>query len=291
MERLTFTNAQSEQIEFNKTGTYRWTRVTDLGGAEAVQQTTASPYQDGRTPVGDPLFLSRVIQIEFIVVASDTATDLRELNRILNPKLGSGTLTYERGGVQRMLQQVRARSLPTLPGGDKSRGQGFQLTSITLEAFDPFYADPNETDASVATGGNSFEFPLNLSDTFVFDFTNTAGVTVVNSGDVESPVTIVLDGPKSNPLEIENVTTGEKIVLALAVASGERLTITTEPDNLNVILEDLAAETETVAFQYIDVAETTFWQLARGSNNIRITAGEAQVEEATIKYRNKYVGV
>jgi len=290
MERLTFTNAQSEQIEFNKTGTCRWTSITDLGAAEVAFQTTASPYQDGRTPVGEPLFLPRAIQIQFLIVSSNIPAALRELNRILNPKLGNGTITYERDGFTRMLQKVRARVLPSMPGG-RSRGLGFQMTSVTLEAFDPFYADVAETEAGVDTGGNYFEFPLNITEDFVFDYINTAGVIVTNSGDVESPITIVLDGPKSAPLEIENVTTGEKIVLALELLEGERLTITTEPDNLNVILTDIGTGSDFVAFQYIDVAQTTFWQLARGQNNIKIAAGEAEVEEATVKYRNKYVGV
>jgi hypothetical protein len=290
MERLTFTNAQSEQIEFNKTGTYRWTSITDLGAAEVAIQTTASPYQDGRTPVGEPLFLPRAIQIQFLIVSDSVPAALRELNSILNPKLGNGTITYERDGVTRMLQKVRARVLPSMPGG-RSRGLGFQMTSVILEAFDPFYADVAETEAGVATGGNCFEFPLNITEDFVFDFINTAGVIVTNSGDVESPIIIVLDGPKSAPLEIENVTIGEKIVLALEILEGERLTITTEPDNLNVILTNIGTGNDSVAFQYIDVAKTTFWQLARGQNNIKIAAGEAAVEEAVVKYRNKYVGV
>lgn len=290
MERLTFENAIGEKIEISRYGTYRWTDVSGLGSVEASVQTTSGPYQDGLVPAADSMFLSRVIQIGLVIVSENMAAAIRELNSVFNPKLGDGMLTYERAGAARMLKRVRARSMPTMPGG-ASRGIGFQLSSLTLEAFNPYYMDSVETESGVATGANTFSFPLGISDEFIFDYVNSAGVTVVNVGDVESPVTIVLDGPKNAPIEIENVTTGEKIVLAMDLLENERLTITTEADDINVVLTDTETGEDTVAFQYIDISETSFWQLARGSNTIKITAGEAEVEEASVKYRNRYVGV
>ncbi len=105
------------------------------------------------------------------------------------------------------------------------------------------------------------------------------------------PVTVIFDGPKTAPLSIENTTTGEEIVIALSINANERLTVTTGIDNNNVVLTDLIMGDDSVAFQYIDIAETTFFSLAKGTNNIIITSNEGAVEDATIKYKNQYVGV
>jgi phage-related protein len=290
MERLIYTNALGQQIIFSNSGTYRWTQVSGLGENAAAFQVTASPYQDGVTPMGAAYFNSRAVKVDLVIVSDDMATAIRDLNRILNPKLGTATLTHEKDGVSKVLNKVNTRVLPTLPGGT-SRGIGFQLSSVIFEAFDPLYSDADYTDAEVSTGANVLSFPLDIGSAFVFDYLNTAGVTVTNSGDVECPVTVIFDGPKTAPITVENLTTGEKIVLALSLLADERLTITTGIDNTNVVKTDLNTGAETVAFQYIDVAQTTFFYLAQGTNTLKITAGEAQVEEATVRFKNRYVGV
>jgi hypothetical protein len=290
MERLLFANALGQQITFSNTGTYRWTQVSGIGENTAAFQVTASPYQDGATPIGDAYFQSRPIQVDMIIVSNDMAEAIRELNRALNPKLGLATLTFEKEGISKVLNKVRTRALPILPGGNL-RGIGFQISSVIFEVFDPLYTDANYTEAGVNTGANVFSFPLTIGSAYVFDYTNDTGVQVTNSGDVDCPLTVIFDGPQSSPITVLNETTGEKIVLALDLLENERLTITTDIDNTNVILTDIATGYETVAFQYIDVGETTFFQLIRGDNVLRITAGEAQVEEATVRFKNRYVGM
>lgn len=290
MERLIFTNALGQQITFSNTGTYRWTQVYGIGENSATFQVTASPYQDGVTPVGDAYFQTRQIQVDMIIVSNDMADAIRDLNRVLNPRLGLGTLTFEKDGDRKVLNKVKTRVLPSLPGGT-SRGIGFQISRIIFEAFDPLYTDAEYTEAGMVTGANTFNFPLNINDAYVFDYTNETGVQITNSGDVACPIAIVFDGPQSSPITVENQTTGEKIVLAMDLLIDERLTITTGVDNTNVIKTDLLTGAETVAFQYIDVAETTFFELIRGTNVLQITAGEAKVEEATVRFKNRYVGI
>lgn len=280
MDRLIFTNAIGQTIEFSPLSKYKLRNISDLGGADAINNSISSPYQDGTTPIGDSFFNSKLIGVDFATMSDNLVADLRVLDNILNPKLGVGTLKFEQGGDGRVLNKVKVRKLPTRPR-EKNRGIGFQLSSVIFEAFDPLYSDPDYTDAEVATGANVFSFPLNISETYVFDYLNTAGVTVTNSGDVECPVTVIFDGPKTAPISIENLTTGEKIVLALDLLENERLTVTTAIYDTNAIKTDLLTGAEAVAFQYIDVAQTTFFQLALGDNTIKITSNEADVEEAT----------
>jgi hypothetical protein len=253
-------------------------------------QSTSSPYQDGSTNVGGAYFNTRTIKIDMVVTGSDLKASIRQLNAVLNPKIGLGSLTVDRDGDIKVLGKVRTRVLPSLPGGE-SRGIGFQVCYIIFEAFDPFYEDQTETEATLITGANVFSFPLSITSSYRFDYTNTTGVTVTNTGDVECPITVILDGPKSSPITIENMTTGDKIVISLEILENERMTITTAIDNINVLKTDLMTGIETVAFQYIDVSQTEFFNLVSGANTIRITANEAEVEEATIKFKIRYVGV
>lgn len=290
MDRLLFTNAIGQTVEFSRSSKYKLISVGDFGGTEIIHQASSSPYQDGVSPVGNSYFNSKLLRVEFGTVSDTLVEDLRALDTILNPKKGLGKLSFEQNGDTRVLSKVKIRQTPTRPR-QTSRGKTIQISSVIFEAFDPLYSDPEYTDAEVNTGANVFSFPLNISNTYVFDYLNTAGVMVTNSGDVECPVTVIFDGPKTAPISIENLTTGEKIVLALDLLENERLTVTTGIDDTNVVKTDLLAGAETVAFQYIDVAQTTFFQLALGDNTIKITANEADVEEATVRFKNRYVGV
>lgn len=290
MERLVFKNAREQQIEFNSTGTYQYTNIEDLGGIGFQIQTSVGAYQDGASVKGIPRMTTRILIVSFIIISGNAMKALRELNSILNPKHGDSEVIYERDGVTRKLTKVRVRKLPTMLGGS-SRGKTFQFTSIILEAFDPHYKDVTEVETEISSGGDLFEFPVNITENFEFDYLNVDGVTIQNGGDVEAPVTVILDGPKSSPLEIINDTTGEKIVLNLDLLDDERLTITTEIENINVIKTNLTTGESSVAFQYIDVGETEFFNLALGPNKIIINAAESQVESAKVKYYNRYVGV
>lgn len=290
MKKIIFTNAEGQSIEFSATSKYKLKNADDLGGLESVIQTTKSPYQDGATPVGGSYFDTKIISIEFVLISESLDSDMRTLFSILNPKNGAGQLTIVMENKSYSLEKVIARVLPTRPG-KKDRGKNFQVSEIIFEAFNPYYADETFNEAEVTTGGLLFEFPLEITDNFEFDFINTLGTLVTNAGDVECPITLIMDGPMSSPLEVINETTGEKIVLTMALLENERLTITTELENTNVIKTDLNTGTETVAFQYIDVAETTFFSLAKGDNLIKIFAGEAEVEQTTIRFKQQFVGV
>jgi hypothetical protein len=290
MERLIYKNALGQEIEFSNDSHYKWIQVDDLGSAEAIFQTASSPYQDGTTSAGQAYFKSKAIKIDLVISSTDTQADIRTLNNILNPKIGLASLTLEKNGITRVLNKVRTRVMPSLLGG-ASRGFTFQHSSIIFEVFDPFYTDEEYTEVEILTGDNTFNFPLEISTSYVFDYVNSLGVVIDNTGDVDCPITVILDGPKNSPLTIENITTGEKIVLSMALLEEEKLTITTEIDNINAIKANINTGIETVAFQYIDITQTTFFNLSRGENTIRITTGESEVEEATIKYKQRYVGI
>ena len=290
MEKMTYQNSIGQQIIFSESSKYRWLQVSDLGGLESIQQITSSPYQDGVSAVGSSYFQSRIVSVDFVIVDPDPVDAMRNLNSVLNPKIGIGKLIVEIDGNKKVFDKVKVRIMPTKLGGE-SRGYGFQFTSVVFEVFDPVYSDFAYTEAEVGTGELYLGFPINITDTFVFDAVFTDGVLVYNVGDVETPVEVILDGVVLAPLVIENLTTGGKIVIGLDILVGERLIITTELDNINVVLVDTISGTESVAFQYIDIEQTEFFYLAKGENQIAISGVEGEVESAIVKFKNRYVGV
>lgn len=289
-DKLRFINALSQEIEFSSDSVYRWLKVEDLGGVEITQQTIQGPYQDGVTSVGDGYFQPRVIALTVAVISDVKDSRIRDLNNRLNPRLGLGRLVYEVGEYKRSLDQVKVRKLPTLPDGNQA-GPNYQITQIIFEAFDPLYTDEDYTEVTVSSGAGTFAFPLNLSDTFEFNYENSDGVVVENVGDVETPVTITIDGPVTAPLLVENLTSEESFEVALDLLSNERLTITTGISDLNVVKTDLDTGEEEVAFSYLDVADSDFFHLVLGVNSIRVTANDSSVASADLSYKNRYVGV
>lgn len=291
MSKLTFTNALGQTVEFSATSDYKWRQVDDLGGVGAVSQTTSSPYQDGSTPAGASYFQASLVKVDFVMVSATVNTLIRTLNNRLNPKLGIGTLAYEVDGVTRVFDKVKVKSMPTKILENAKSGATFQFSSVIFDVFNPLFSDAAYTEVEIVTSQNLMEFPLDITETYEFAIDYLDGVPVVNSGDVECPITVVVDGPITQPLTIENTTTGEKIVIGLDLLNNERLTITTDIDNTNVIKTNLITSTQTVAFEYIDITNTTFFQLPVGTSNIQITSDAGDVEVALIKYKNKYVGV
>lgn len=291
MEKLIFTNANGQEIEFSNTSSYKWTQVDDLGASSVELQRTTSPFQDGSTNVSGAYFNSRTIKIDLVVVDYiDLNTTFRNLNNILNPKLGLGSLSYYRDNDVKVLNKVRTRVLPSMLGGD-SRDFGTQKTSIIFEVFDPLYSDSVATEEVIAANELLFKFPLDIVEPYTFDLLYANGKPIYNNGDTDCPLTVIVDGAITKPLKVINNTTGEQIVIGLDLLDNERLTITTEMDNINVIKKNLITGVETTAFEYIDITQTTFFYLKTGENKIKVTANKGDVETALIVFKNRYVGV
>lgn len=291
MEKLIFTNANGQEIEFSNTSSYKWTQVDDLGASSVELQRTTSPFQDGSTNVSGAYFNSRTIKIDLVVVDYiDLNTTFRNLNNILNPKLGLGSLSYYRDNDVKVLNKVRTRVLPSMLGGD-SRDFGTQKTSIIFEVFDPLYSDSVATEEVIAANELLFKFPLDIVEPYTFDLLYANGKPIYNNGDTDCPLTVIVDGAITKPLKVINNTTGEQIVIGLDLLDNERLTITTEMDNINVIKKNLITGVETTAFEYIDITQTTFFYLKTGENKIKVTANQGDVETALIVFKNRYVGV
>jgi hypothetical protein len=290
MEQLKYVNAIGQEITFSQNSKYRWLSIEDLGGNNVTFQTVSSPYQDGVTFIGTPYFQSKKLALSFAILSDSLIADMRYLNQILNPKLGLGQLHYIRGGITYVLDQIIVSNLPSLLGSE-NRGSYYQKSNLIFDVFNPLFTDLDYTTATIGSGQLLFEFPLNITDEFEFAVINAEGVIVNNVGDVEAPILIEITGEATSPLTIENVTNGGKIVVGLSLTSDEKLIITTDVDNTNVIKETISTGVQTTAFNYIDITQTDFFKVDRGNNQIIITNLSSEIVGATVQYKNRYVGV
>jgi hypothetical protein len=290
MEKLIYINKLGREIELSRESRFKIREIEGLGGLTSSFMTTTGPFQDGSTCVDNGYFESRLITIEFAIVSDNLTEDIRDLNSILNPKLGDGVLKYVKDSVTRTLRGIKTKVLPELPTG-KDRGISFQVSSVIFECFDPYFVDDTETESEVASQYDLFIFDLSLSDSYIFDQSGSIGLDVMNIGDVPAPVTVLIEGPLSAPITVINTTTGESIIISTSVPAGSRLIIDTDLKKIDVRIIDITTGAESSAFQYIDIAQTVFWSLVPGTNNLVFTHGEELAESVLVKHRNRFVGV
>ena len=292
MERLTYTNINGDTIVFSQESVYKWFGVEGLGGLESMFQTDKTVFEDGETIINDGTFNSKVFVLNFNLISSSIYVHLRDLNRILNPRLGSGTLKYETGtGITRVFNEVRVRRMPSL-SASSARRAGFQPSIITFNIFDPVYYDEFFSIRTLVTQQASFEFPLEIDSIMGIQFGTifAQGFPIPNLGDLDTPVRLTLNGPLTSPIVIRNSTTSQEIVVETSIASDEFLEVNTDTRDIDVV-RILADGTRQRAFNFLNVDLTDFWQLQPGENNIILTSGGTLLEDTIIRWKNKYVGI
>lgn len=287
MKSLTFENALGNQVVFSGTGTYRWMNVDDLGGLSASFQTTSSPYQDGETSLDNGYFGSKLISIDFVIRASDALDAMRDLNFRVNPKLGEGKLIWNDGVKDMVYNSVKTKVMPTF---NKKFGSDYLFSTIIFEVFDPLFQDKNFSSYDVYSQIDNFTFDLAITEDFVFDQVGPT-ITITNVGDVQAPIIVEFTGVQNAPLTVMNLTTGENIVVNMSLTADQKLTINTDLNEIDVKLTTISTGVVTSAFQYIDVVNTKFFQLALGANVLKFMNGAQLSQYVNVKYKNRYVGV
>ena len=283
-QKIIYTNSNSESITlYHKPFILQF--VEGLGGLTADTQTEKAPYQDGTTYI-DTLLNDRVIAIRATISEQTDAqleTRLRKLTRVFSPKLGLGTLRYERNGIIREIK-ASVMSTPAMPQNRSASGIGFQETLIELLAPDPLFYDPDFVEVQLASFEGGMTVPLTIPFTLG---TLGTSVTVDNQGDVSTPLLFTLFGPLENPV-LKNNTTGEEVQVNKNIQAGEKLTIFTGFGEKSVELTDTGGVTEN-AFSFVTPA-SKFFQLQQGENDLEYTATSGD-GDAFVKFFNRYLGV
>ena len=236
MERVSFTNSQGETIVFDGPPFYLQS-VEGLGDVSADIQRQKSAYTDGSAFI-DAILDDREIDIDFVIAAAyderygDVSERRRIASRILNPKLGLGTLKYENEAVTRYIDCV-ADSVPQYPDGG-SRSLHLQVAKVTFIAPSVYWLGETINEPPVFIP--LFKWPIEAHKKYLMGMQVNERV-IENDGDGASPIYCEIHGPALNP-SITNETTGKYIQLNVELKRGESIIIDNHLDRLGITFID-----------------------------------------------------
>jgi hypothetical protein len=283
MISLLFTNSLGESIFINGGADYILERIDGLSVAPVQNQGETAPYQDGYTYI-DTLLNARELFFICQIRGDDQDVKRRKVIRVLNAKLGLGTLEINFNGTIRTINVV-VDQLPNMLDGQNDRRPKMQRFTFSFVAPNPYYNGAMEqfTLAGFIGGfGFPFSFPISFGDV-------GSTITINNDGDTVAPLLIQLNGPLTNPT-LTNVTTGEVITLEQDIPSGYVLEINTEIGKKDItIINDLGVRSN--GFQYV-TPDSILFGLIVGQNTLTYTADFQPDETAvTVMFKKRYVGL
>ncbi|UED81958.1 phage tail family protein [Lysinibacillus sp. CD3-6] len=286
METITFTNRFGEVVSFGGPPFYLQ-KINGLGDVSVNLQTQKIPYQDGSVFI-DALLEEREIDIEFLIVNAfdeggyGTVSERRErIAKVLNPKLGPGTLRYENEHLVREIFVV-ADSVPVYP--EDARTKTMQKGIVNFIAPDPYWRSLKVEEEPAFKP--LFQFPF--ADPFQMGEQRDRRI-INNDGDAPAPIYVEFYGPAVNP-KIENVTTGEFIRIKQTLLEGEKMILDTTPGVKSVEFVNSSGVRRNV-YNWIDL-NSRFFNLQIGENDIAYTAdNEVQGAIVNISYHKRYNAV
>ena len=283
MESFTFTNSRNETVILTCEEPL-WLREWEEDSGAMIHLQKA-PYQDGKTFI-DSVLDPKFITINFEIFDDYGVSQYRALlSRIFNPKLGMGLLVYQKDNIKKEIHVISER-LPYFPSGENNRVPYYQKGVIDLVCPNPYWQDPQELSRAL----RAYEGKLNIPTTFPIEFGISGDTTILNNeGDVETPITIDIQGPVTNPRVI-NKTTGKYIRVILSLSANDVLHIDTGDRNKRVEIyrDGLAIEK---AIGYLD-HNSDFWKLDVGYNEIQYIAdaGDGNAIVA-IAWHDQFTGI
>lgn len=289
MEKLIFTNSRGESIELKNSAPFLIQNIEGLGSPAVTPITSKAVGQDGET-YHESLLEPRDIRIEAVILAKNNMElfDLRRrLNRVFNPKLGEGTLTYINDFGE---WNIKAASMQAPVEGEKfSSSQRFL---VNLRAHNPYWRSVREYKTEIAMWVGNLEFPVDIPEEgmeFGYRVSNLI-TNIYNAGDVSCGMRIEFKALASvvNP-SLVDINTGKYIKVNQTLEKNDKLIITTDFANKRV---ELVRNNVTYnVFNYIDLS-SEFLQLEVGDNRLRYDAEEGIDNlEVSIYHRPLYSGV
>jgi hypothetical protein len=264
-------------ITFENTPNILHDNTLGLGTPPSVFVTQKTYTQDGSTYIRSN-YENRKIDFEFTLIATDSADMIaskQNLYEKLNPRQGEQTMTVE----LYTTLYITALCDGIIPLAGNSKGNYWQTFQISFTCHDPFFWDTENSQLFTPfSGGFSFpfSFPFSLG-------TPAATQTLVNAGDVETPVRIVLVGPIQEAI-ITNTTTNESIYLTEDIDPGETVTINTQT-------KTVSSDVKGNVFNYIS-EDTTFWTLQPGNNTVTYkTSTNISGSSCTVYWKDRYTGI
>lgn len=257
-------------------------------------KTVSAPGQHGADNINS-LATARSVTFDIAIQASTVATQktlVTALAGALNPLGGAGRLEYANDDGNTYILYCKGNPGLTLWQSDAGKTQTIQIATVNLIAYDPFWYSGAPHQLALSISGTDF-FPLE----FPFTFPNSSPTdTATNAGSFETPVTITLNGPITNPaltrtaLE-DGVSTTRTFSMTIVIDTDEKVVITTGKGNQTCTYTDDGG-TENLGEPYVDL-DSEYWVLEPGDNVIALTCDSSgdHADLCLIEWSDKYVGV
>nr|DAO40679.1 MAG TPA: tail protein [Caudoviricetes sp.] len=161
-------------------------------------------------------------------------------------------------------------------------------------AYDPLFRLKKDKIVQEAKIKPTVLFPLKIRKKGIsFGYISAESIeNVINQGDVDVGFVLKIDASKgevTNP-KLTNNNTGEFIELILQMSQGDKIEISTESGNKYAYL--IRGSSRIDIFKYVTTASTMSMKLAKGRNNISITAkGNTVNMEAKITYSPRFLEI
>lgn len=238
----------------------------------------------GQIP-GDDFLDSRSIVAQFELFGASDAAFLANMNALklaLAPGSPEAPFSFQvpgvaGGGTRRVNARPRKLALPV------ERDRFFYrmpVATVQLNATDPrIYDDLQQSqNVGLAAGvaGHAWDNTWNFS---WGGATTSTSIFAVNAGTFPTPFVVRFDGPVTNP-SIENVGTGDRLALNLALGSGEFLVIDT--DARTVFLGGTAS-------RYSSLTSANWFDLLPGTTQLRFAGTTAGSPLMTVTWRSAWL--
>lgn len=210
MQKLSFTNSLGVTVNLTSSpfGVTEWAGFSNVD-MEIQSQTV--PFVDGSVYI-DNLLSDRELTVTLAIEDNNNLSERyklrRELIKILNPKLGEGTLIYQNNYLKKQITCIPSTPIFETHNSDAA---GTPKAQLSFTACQPYWEDIDST---------------------IVNFSLTEQPIVTNDGDVTTQVKLRLSGQCTNP-RITNITTGSQIGLSGLVS--EPIEINTEFGKKSVI--------------------------------------------------------
>lgn len=176
-------------------------------------------------------------------------------------------------------RQLRCR----VQDGPRISGRRPKAYQVTLVSTDPYALAASESSTVVTAGGASGEIGMMspITNPITTTLSPTGQQFVINQGDAPTWPRFRVDGPITNP-QILNNTTGSLLAFAYTLGPGEFLDV--RPERGRILLNGTADR-----YSALDFAQSSWWQLQPGSNDVRLLASSFSSPAAlTVYWRDAY---
>lgn len=291
-QKINFGQDYSSEYFFKEGG-------VNIGSVDVQQNTYSYPYQVGLS-ISSTTIRSRQVSIKGYITYIPSLTDIEEVNGE-NGRLLSEIISKK---IEKKKEILNALIVPNdyikmyigdyyiegKPDGSIQYGKTIEENNeyfcsflIELYCANPMFRKIKETVSNIATSIGSFHFPLILKPTGIILSSRKSYqlISVENEGNATIGCVISIEAKSIvENLEIENVTTGEKIKINKTLQAGEKIVINTNDGNEKGITGTIGLVTENY-YRYWD----------QSNNWMKFPQGLSLIGYSTENESEKYVDI